>query len=300
MKNNKIKKGRNKKKIFIITILCMISIPAVVFLVLYFSRPSRTPKNERLFYGVTYQRIPKETPRPLMIHVITVDLHAPGLKAFVTPGIPNLGVTAQTTSEFLNKTGAKIAINANYFGPHYVNSVFDYYPHSGDIVQVTGLAISMGQIYSQPEPGYSALCITEDLRFSITRDNCPRDTLNAVSGGQYLVKEGEVIVPVSNPEEILHPRSAFGYNKSLAKIWLVVVDGRQSGYSEGVSIFELAGVLKALGAEEALELDGGGSSTLGVKGTSGPKILNSPIEAGIFGRERPVANHLGFYVESVQ
>ena len=56
-------------------------------------------------------------------------------------------------------------------------------------------------------------------------------------------------------------------------------------------------MLHSLGADYAMNLDGGGSSTMVVEGADGkPRVLNSPIDNHIPGRERPVANHLGFYI----
>ena len=78
-------------------------------------------------------------------------------------------------------------------------------------------------------------------------------------------------------------------------LWLIVVDGRQDQYSEGVTLGELAEIVSHLGAESALNLDGGGSSTLVMETDVGPKILNAPIHRRIQMFERPVANHLGVY-----
>jgi exopolysaccharide biosynthesis protein len=59
----------------------------------------------------------------------------------------------------------------------------------------------------------------------------------------------------------------------------------------------LAELLKAQGAYYAMSLDGGGSSTLVTEDNDGkPRILNSPIDNYIPGRERPVGNHLGIYL----
>jgi exopolysaccharide biosynthesis protein len=53
----------------------------------------------------------------------------------------------------------------------------------------------------------------------------------------------------------------------------------------------------SLGAQNAMSLDGGGSSTMVVQGKDGkPRILNSPIDKRIPGHERPVANHLGIFI----
>jgi exopolysaccharide biosynthesis protein len=81
---------------------------------------------------------------------------------------------------------------------------------------------------------------------------------------------------------------------------IVVIDGRQPNYSEGASIAEVADVMLKYGAYTALNLDGGGSSTLVAQGKSGESmVLNSPIDNRIPGRERPVANHLGIYARPV-
>ena len=78
---------------------------------------------------------------------------------------------------------------------------------------------------------------------------------------------------------------------------LMIVDGRQPNYSEGITLSELAELMREFGAYHALNLDGGGSSTLVVAGVDGqPRVLNSPIHTRIPGRERPVATHLGVYI----
>lgn len=82
-----------------------------------------------------------------------------------------------------------------------------------------------------------------------------------------------------------HPRTAVGYDPDARRLWLVVVDGRQSPYSAGMTLPELTSLLEALGAREAINLDGGGSSVLVVRGTA----RNRPSdEEG----ERPVVNAL--------
>lgn len=76
-----------------------------------------------------------------------------------------------------------------------------------------------------------------------------------------------------------------------------VVDGRQPNYREGATFAELAEILIAHGAYFAMNLDGGGSSTLAIQGEDGePVVLNFPIDSYIPGRERPVANHLGVFI----
>jgi exopolysaccharide biosynthesis protein len=80
---------------------------------------------------------------------------------------------------------------------------------------------------------------------------------------------------------------------------MVVVDGRQPGYSEGASLMELAELMLEKGAFYAMNLDGGGSSSMVTAGKNGnARLLNSPIDQHIPGRERAVGNHLGIYAST--
>lgn len=102
----------------------------------------------------------------------------------------------------------------------------------------------------------------------------------AVGGGPILLDEGRS--PEWSPPQPRHPRTALGWNDE--QFVLVVVDGRQDGFSVGMTIPELASLMKGLGCQYAVNLDGGGSSTLWLDG----QVMNSPSD----GRERPVANSL--------
>ena len=73
---------------------------------------------------------------------------------------------------------------------------------------------------------------------------------------------------------------------------LVVIDGRQPGYSVGMTLRETAALLRELGAQEGLNLDGGGSSAMAIVDDSvsrGVRLVNRPSDAA---GERAVANAL--------
>jgi hypothetical protein len=90
------------------------------------------------------------------------------------------------------------------------------------------------------------------------------------------------------------PRTAVGIDATGTRLWMVVVDGRQPGYSTGASNAQLKALFKSLGAYDAMSFDGGGSSTMVAAGLAGaPRLLSRPIHTGVPGRERPSANHLG-------
>jgi hypothetical protein len=82
-----------------------------------------------------------------------------------------------------------------------------------------------------------------------------------------------------------HPRTAVGFNEDSTRVYFVTVDGRQSGFSVGMSLGELADFLISFGIAHAVNLDGGGSTTMVVH----DQVVNSPSDPG---GERSVANIL--------
>jgi hypothetical protein len=108
----------------------------------------------------------------------------------------------------------------------------------------------------------------------------------AITGNQFLIDDG--IVRVVDDRE-LHPRTAVGIDRDTHRLLFVVVDGRQS-FSRGYTMVELAELMMSLGADEALNLDGGGSSTMVARGPGGRVgVVNSPSD----GDQRAVPNGLG-------
>lgn len=102
----------------------------------------------------------------------------------------------------------------------------------------------------------------------------------ALGGGPMLLRNGQPLA--FNGAQSRHPRTAIGWNDS--HLFLVEVDGRQRTLSDGMTFPELAQYLLKLGCTDALNLDGGASSTIWVHG----QVMNSPC----VGRERPMANAL--------
>ncbi|MDQ7908265.1 phosphodiester glycosidase family protein [Phytohabitans sp. ZYX-F-186] len=109
----------------------------------------------------------------------------------------------------------------------------------------------------------------------------------AIGGNLVLVRDG-MVTTTSHPR---NPRTAVGFSADGLRMWLVVVDGR-SGTSVGMTYVELANFMKSLGADDALNLDGGGSSTLVARmpGATGVSVRNTPSD----GAQRPVPNGIGF------
>ncbi len=111
----------------------------------------------------------------------------------------------------------------------------------------------------------------------------------AVGGFPWLIRGGQSVLaeqPGVRPEfgDQRHPRSAIGFTAD-GRTLLVVVDGRQAPYSDGMSLTELTDLMLRLGAQHALNLDGGGSTALVVRG----RALNRPSDRE---GERAVGNAL--------
>ncbi|MEU4575677.1 phosphodiester glycosidase family protein [Nonomuraea sp. ATR24] len=112
---------------------------------------------------------------------------------------------------------------------------------------------------------------------------------SAVGGNYVLVKDGAV---QHSSDQSAHPRTAVGFSADGRKMYLLTVDGRQAD-SRGVTLDELAAMMADLGAADALNLDGGGSSTLLARepGQADVQVENSPSDGG----ERHVPNGLALY-----
>lgn len=261
-------------------------------------RPQPAPTSQELFSGVSYTREVRDTPRPMVIHTLLVDLRDPGVRLLVTPGDPDAehSLQARTTSDFLEEFNLQLAVNGDGFEPWYSNTIFSYYPHKGDPVDPIGLAASQGTLYVQANGAEPTLYISRNNR---ARFNEPiGEVYNAISGILMLAAGGKMLPEVLEAEgaNIPQPRTAVGLDKNSRRLIIVVVDGRQAGYSEGATLVELAELLIEKGAFYAMNLDGGGSTTMVMAEKSGKaRLLNSPIDQRIPGRERAVGNHLGIY-----
>ncbi len=262
-------------------------------------RPMPIPAERKLYDSVTYRRIVRVLPRPMIAHVLVIDTQAQGIQFLVTPpdSQSKKPLNARTTSQFLAEFDLQIAVNGGGFYPWWSHSADDYYPHAGDAVAPVGFTASNGKEYwvgkytLGTEP---TLYISSDNDLSF--NHRPRKIYNAISGDRMLMLKGEVISNLDNVD--LKPRTAVGVNRSGRYLYLIVVDGRQPFYSDGATFADLAKLLVDQGVYTGMSLDGGGSSTMIIQGEAGqPVLLNSPIDNHIPGRERPVGNHLGIYAK---
>ena len=242
------------------------------------------------FVGIDLCEASAVTPRPLQVRAARIDLKAPGVRLFVTPSNGPLPgeVNGRQSLQFIADFKCQLAINASFFkGPFAVGAPQD----------IVGLSMSNGDAYSQPNE-FAAILIGKDNRAWVS--NPPFDlkrAYNAAAGDTLLLKDGRIVVDASLTNSITvvrHPRSTAGVSRDGRYLILMVIDGRQQGYSEGATKVETAEWLRKLGAWDAVNLDGGYSSNLVMEGPDGkPQLVNHPGPAFL----RPVANHIGVYAK---
>ncbi len=261
------------------------------------------------FFGVRYLVRQMKGPSRV-VHAVVANLEAPGVRLRATPYENRW----QTVSEYAEESGAAVAINGGFWG---------FGQRAKGIAAGGGVRWPDGE--DDDEAGFFAIGRGGQAWISPPErvvNRIPSSRLSdAVSGLPMLVRNGNVdqaALAAFPGSRLRHPRTAVGVGKSGAQAIFVVVDGRQ-GHSRGLTLYELAEFFVELGAESALNLDGGGSSAMYVEG----RIVNSPsggrfsgklgllpkgarvqetriTDAGVQetivrGVEREVMNHLGIF-----
>jgi hypothetical protein len=252
------------------------------------------------FAGVTYVERVVSEPRPLRMHVAQIDLQAPGIRFKVSAPGGDREVLRQSTLSFLAQERAQLAINAHFFLP---------FPSEDKAAWVIGLGASEGRVFSAfeiPEQSYAlvpyaqAINIDRDNRASIVhydpafadgRHVLEKVTLwNVIAGSSQIVTSGAITVPTyrddnhfdseldpggpnnySNAKpwaDVTTARTAIGLSQDRRTLTLFTVDARAG--SEGMRLSEVAAVLiRDFGVFDALNLDGGGSTTMAMEGADG-------------------------------
>jgi hypothetical protein len=219
----------------------------------------------------------RTTAEPNEIHAVFVDLSRPEIYLRATME----GERKRTTSSFASLVGAKVAINGDLF------DYADYYP--------VGLAVGAGwQWEGCDDPdvwSFIACSVTKECWFDPwghVEEWNPR-WWNVVGGMQDLLVIDGVVQSYGGAfyDKDLHPRTAMGTSQDGKTLILVVVDGRTE-IAIGKTLNGMAALMGELGAHNAINVDGGGSSTMVING----QVKNKPSD----GWERVVSNHMGIMV----
>ncbi|MEM9663089.1 MAG: phosphodiester glycosidase family protein [Planctomycetota bacterium] len=242
--------------------------------------------------------------------VAEVDLTHPAVsvEALVVP-TGSEGVVELITPDawFSDDESLRLVVNANYFGTR------------GDgTAKIVGMCVAARESISRervfdgvPDP---AIVITQDgfasaapsgagmhaMRTDGDKARAARSAFAGVGGSTSSDVKGTLLVASGlNTGEtarvqpmVRHPRTALGVSEDGRTLIVAVIDGRQDGWSVGLTLPELAGVMLRRGAWDAVNLDGGGSSAFLWR--DGDAIRgNRPSDGGY----RPVAVSLGVRVE---
>jgi Phosphodiester glycosidase len=213
--------------------------------------------------GIRY--LVRTTTLPSTIHALVIDLAHPGVHIRATPYAERWS----TVSEYATHNHLAAAINGGFWG---------MMQHAEGVTAGGGARWPDGS--DDTEIGFFAVTRSGSAWISapeLDDDAVPAARVGeAVSGQPLLVRGGRVDVTsldAFDSANLRHPRSSVGVSRNGKKVVLIVVDGRQ-GHSHGMTLYELARMFVELGADRALNLDGGGSSAMFVAEAGG--IVNSP------------------------
>ena len=231
--------------------------------------------------------------RPRMeFNALRIDLSHPELRIF-TAGSGLAGdlidekFPSAKVSTFVRNNNLIAGINALPFEP--VSG------REGEPRTNIGIVITNGVMVSPPYPHFDALVFHADGSVTITAQSAleSAEYVDNAVGGFHRILENNELVPRVLAAKARYPRSAAGISPDGRYLYLLVIDGRRPG-SIGGTEAETALVLRALGAGEGINFDGGGSSALALRyGDGKVRVVNIPIHGRIPGRERAVAGCLG-------
>ena len=205
--------------------------------------------------------------------------NGPGVVLFT----PRFGTSTRTTNglEFVLE-----AVPGKPWLPLRVDQ--DYVARVREVHSFSDTAIAADTMVISIAPEMAAQCadIHPGDKLKISTDTSPdvQRAVYAVGGRPVLMEHGRSLnFPADKTaKKNLAPRTAIGWNKKY--FYFMVVDGRQKDLSMGMTFGEMAEFMKQLGCTDALNLDGGGSTTFWLDG----KVLNSPSDKHL----RTVANAL--------
>lgn len=196
----------------------------------------------------------------------------------------------KTTSNFATTSNADVAVNGNFFDIRNGGAV--------DFTKKDGIVINTNKITGNNR--------TFHQKAAVVINNGRVQIKNWDGSGNWEAKLTEPDVMLTGPLLIYnsvrqkldssssftltrHPRTCVGTTRS-GSVIMLIADGRNAN-ARGLNLFELTNVMKWLGSESAINFDGGGSSTLWVKGRG---VVNHPSDNGKWDQEgeRKVANIL--------
>jgi exopolysaccharide biosynthesis protein len=251
---------------------------------------------EKPYPGLIYHSETRKDPA-MRLFWVEIDLADPHVSLRVSPGGPDpdgegrFQTTLMPTSAIAQRERFDLAVNGDFFQAQKQEGGFaipgSYRANQWALVE--GAAVTDGKAWSKSLKPRPALVVRQGGKVGIEQVGVPEaDLQQVISGAPMLVVKGKA---VKNESPAKHPRTALGVDEKGSRLVILVVDGRNPGVSEGMTLAELAGEFVRMGCYTALNLDGGGSTSMVMREPNAEswKILNRPSD----GKERPVANVLG-------
>jgi exopolysaccharide biosynthesis protein len=205
-------------------------------------------------------------------------------KAEPLPGV----IASVKVSSFLREYDCVAALNAGPFEP--VSG------REGEARTVIGVFIRGGVLYAPAVPRYGALVFYPRRGAVLSQaelKGVPAGVESAAGGFDVILRDGTI--RARSEKKARHPRSAAGFSPDGATLFLLAIDGRRLG-SVGATEVETAELLLALGAEDAVNLDGGGSTAMAVRSGGRAVLVNRPAHRLFWPAERAVAVCIGVRV----
>ena len=278
---------------------------------------SPIPWNEAqtLHRGIKYIKLAFDEPRIMKAYLMRIDLQTPGLKFTGTgradkwgepmPDVTNRVVIIRTrrqrTADFMNELrkpvaeggrglDVAVAFNSSPWEPWEKPFTHTYADPYG--IQISdGIVVNTGGGYG------GTFAIGKDGKAFIARQ-IPKEQYGelalAHTGFGVVMENGESLVKPT--DTALAPRMAYGLSADKRWLYVLAVDGRQEEWSLGASHHDLVAILRAAGASDAINMDGGGSTSLvhWDESIGKPVMVNRHDDKG---SARAVAMSIGIYFE---
>jgi len=274
------------------------------------AKPIDWEKAEQVQTGVRVAKLAVEEPRLMKMYVMRIDLKTQGLHFAGTgrcaiwgqpmPDCSNFVARTkrQTTGNFVKAQRAKgrnviAAFNTAPWGPWTA-------PYTHAYGNPAGLNICEGEVVSDHHRAKNPMLVVwKDGKVEVRETLKPADygkVQLAHTGFDMIMRDGKNLY-AAKPRTDLNPRMAVGVSKDNRYLYALAVDGRQPGWSLGANYGDLVQVMEDAGAWNAVNMDGGGSTTLMYwdDQKAKPVMLNRHTANGSY--QRPNAVNVAVWLE---